>query len=346
MTPPGLRPLLLVLAAALAFVPRAARAAAAGGAHPDSGLPPDFHRLQIGDPAPDFKLPGIDGRTHTLADSRDRAALMVVFLSNHCPYSHAAETRLLPLAREFMPQGLAIVAINPNSADALRVDELGYAKYNDSFAEMGLYAKEQGFPFPYLYDGDTQQTAKDYGCLATPHVFLFDRGRRLRYAGRVDDSRFADPATVKSPDARNAVVEVLAGRPVTVATTPPVGCSTKWNFKKASVALADERWKSEPVSLANIDADGVAGLARNPTNRLRLVNVWATWCAPCVAEFPQLVSLSRRLGSRDFELVTISLDEPKDAARAKAFLEKQHVALPNRLKRVLKAEGRDTANFL
>jgi thiol-disulfide isomerase/thioredoxin len=211
---------------------------------------------------------------------------------------------------------------------------------------MKLYAKEQGFPFPYLYDGDTQVTAKAYGCLATPHVFLFDRERKLRYVGRVDDSRFADPATVKSLDARNAVVEMLAGKPVTVPSTTVMGCSTKWNSNKAEIAVADEKWKAEPVVLENIDAAGVAALAKNTSNRLRLINVWATWCAPCVAEFPGLVSLSRRLGNRDFELVTISMDDPKMESQAKKFLEKQHASPPSRLKRVLSAEGRTASNFI
>jgi peroxiredoxin len=312
------------------------------------GLPADATKLHLGDAAPDFKLLGIDGRTYTLADFPAKSApvLMVVFLSNHCPYSHAAETRLIPFAREFSSKGLAVVAINPNSPDGVRIDELGYSKYNDSYEEMKLYAKDAGFPFPYLYDGDTQVTAKAYGCLATPHVFLFDRERKLRYVGRVDDSRFEELASVKSHDTRNAVVELLAGKPVTVAQTTVMGCSTKWNTKRDDVAKADAKWKAEPVDLLPVDAAGVAALAKNTSNRLRLVNVWATWCAPCVAEFPALVSLSRRFSTRDFELVTISLDDPKLKAQAKAFLEKQHAVPSARLKQTLAAEGRQTANFI
>ena len=311
-------------------------------------LPPDAKRLALGDAAPDFKLLGIDGKTYTLADfpASKSPLLMVAFLSNHCPYSHAAETRLLPLAKEFAGKGLTVVAINPNSPDSVRIDELGYSKYNDSPEEMKLYAKEKGFTFPYLYDGETQAIAKAYGCLATPHIFIFDRERKLRYVGRVDDSRFEDPKTVKSLDARNAVVELLAGKPVTVATTPVLGCSTKWNHKRTEVAKADEKWKAEPVALENIDAAGVAALAKNSSNRLRLFNVWATWCAPCVEEFPALVSLARRLGNRDFELITISMDDPKMTAQAKKFLENQHAAPPNRLKRILKSEGREATNFI
>jgi peroxiredoxin len=338
----------LLLSALLALAPVFAASAPGGakGVKKSNGLPPDARELQLGDAAPDFRLLGIDGRQHTLADYRGAKLLMVVFLSNHCPYSHAAETRLIPLAKEFRPQGLEVVAINPNSPESVRVDELGYSKYNDSYEEMKLYARDAGFPFPYLYDGDTQEVAKAYGCLATPHVFLFDQERRLRYVGRVDDSRFEDPASVTSHDTRNAIGELLAGKPVSRPTTPVMGCSTKWNTKRGDVAQAEARWQAEPVELALADAAAVAKLARNDSNRLRLVNLWATWCAPCVAEFPALVSLARRVGNRDFELVTLSMDEPRQQAKVQAFLEKQHVATPARLKKLLAAEGRGPLNFL
>src|SRR5438552_18840612 len=127
---------------------------------------------------------------------------------------------------------LPIVEINPNIPEAVSVGELRYSKYNYGYEEMKSYAKERGFTFPYLYDGDTQATAKAYGCLCTPHIFVFDRERKLRYMGRLDDSRFADPATVKSPDARNAIEAMLAGKPVPVAETKPMGCSTKWLGKE------------------------------------------------------------------------------------------------------------------
>jgi peroxiredoxin len=312
----------------------------------ESEMPADAQRLKIGDAAPDFSLKGVDGKTHTLADFKDAPVLMVAFLSNHCPYSHAAETRLLPMVAELKDRGLAVVAINPNSPDAVDIGELGYSKYNDSYDEMKLYTKQQGFSFPYLYDGDTQKTAKAYGALCTPHVFVFDRQRKLRYAGRVDDSRVADPATVKSPDARNAIEALLAGKPVPIETTRPMGCSTKWIENKSKVLAVNEQWSNSPVTLESIDAAEVAALAKNGTNKVRLVNVWATWCVPCVAEFPGLVSISRRLANRDFELITISVDDPKDEARVKKFLENQHASIPNRVQRSLKAEGRATNNYL
>ena len=175
--------------------------------------PAGFRELNIGDPAPDFKLIGIDDKFMTLGDFKASKFLAVVFTSNHCPVSHAAEPRLIKLFQEYKAQGFGVVAINPNHPDGLRPDELGYSKYGDSFPEMKLYAKEQGFPFPFLYDGETQAVAMAYGCLATPHVFLFDQERKLRYKGWIDDCRFPDEALVKKPDLRNAVAALVANRP-------------------------------------------------------------------------------------------------------------------------------------
>ena len=126
----------------------------------ESELPPDAHHLKIGDAAPDFSLKGVDGKIYSLADFKDAPVLMVVFLSDHCPYSHAAETRLLPLVAEMKPRGLGVVAIMPNNPESMSIGELGYTKYGDSYDDMKLYAKEQGFTFPYLYDGDTQTTSE------------------------------------------------------------------------------------------------------------------------------------------------------------------------------------------
>lgn len=312
----------------------------------ESELPPDAHHLKIGDPAPDFSLKGVDGKTYSLADFKGSPLLMVVFLSDHCPVSHAAETRLLPLVAEMKPRGLAMVAISPNDPTAMAIAELGYSKYSDSFDDMKVYAKEQGFTFPYLYDGDTQLTAKAYGCLCTPHVFIFDRERKLRYTGRLDDSRFAEANTVHSTDAHNAIEELLQGKPVTVAETKPFGCSTKWKEHKAELIQIDEKMYSAPVVLEHLDVTNALALAHNNTQKLRLINVWATWCAPCVAEFPNIVALSHRFANRDFEVITISVDDPKDEAKAKNFLERQHATVPNRVQRSLKVEGRRTNNYL
>ena len=306
----------------------------------------DIQDLKIGDAAPDFKLLGLDDKRHTLGDYRAAKVLMVAFISNHCPDSHAAEARIKKLIRD-MPAGqFSLVAINPNSPDGLSIDELGFSKYNDGFDDMKKYAADEGFNFPYLYDGETQAIAKAYGCLATPHVFVFDAERKLRYKGQFDDSRFADEATVTSQDARHAVEALLAGKPVPVEITKPHGCSTKWLDKKDLVSKKVEKWDKTPVDVELIDAAGVVGLRKNGTSKMRLFNVWATTCAPCVAEFPELVTTARKFGLRDFELITISTDDPKDSTKVKAFLEKRGAGLLDRLKPSLKAEGRTTNSYI
>jgi peroxiredoxin len=310
-------------------------------------LPEGFHRLQLGDPAPDFRLTGVDDRVHTLAEFAGARFLLVVFLSNHCPYSHAAETRMLPWIDRMREKGLGVVAIQPNHPDALSIDELGYSKYSDSFPEMKLYAAEHRFTFPYLYDGDTQAVAKAYGALATPDLFLFDEHRRLRYSGRFDDSRFEDPGTVTRHDAMNALGDLLAGRPVAVPYARPMGCAVKWRTKIHKAAASNQAaWDHVPVTIEPITAAQVAALARNPTKKLRLVNVWATWCGPCVGEFPELAKLSRRLKRRDFEVITISVDAPRDAQKALRFLQAQHAGMPERIQETLKAENRTTNNYI
>jgi peroxiredoxin len=310
------------------------------------GMPPAFHTLKIGDAAPDFSLLGVDGKTYSLASFKDDPFLIVIFLSNHCPVSHAADTRFVPFVAGLEGKGVGVVAINPNSMEGLRIDELGYSKYGDSYDEMKLYAKDRGFNFPYVYDGATQSAAMAYGCLCTPHMFIFDRDRKLRYAGRFDDSQLENPASVHSTDGANAMAALLAGAPVPVEQTRPMGCSTKWLTKKGSVAEGNEEWKNLPVSLEHVDAPGVAALVKNDTGRLRVVNLWATWCVPCVEEFPGLVSISRRLNSRDFDMISVSVDDPKDEAKALQFLRKNHAAVPPGAKAAVAKEGRATNNYI
>ena len=293
------------------------------------GSPAEFRTLAIGDPAPDFNLIGVDEEQHTLADYASAKVLMIIFMSNHCPTSQAIEDRLKKLQKEYKSKGLRVVAINPNDPAALRPDELGYSKYNDSFPEMKRHAREQDFNFPYLYDGETQTTAKAYGCLATPHVFLFDQERKLRYQGRFDDSRYSSADTVTSPDTKNAVEALLAGTEVQTPETKPHGCSTKWIEKRKEVEADHQKWESGTVDVELIDAKGVAALRKNDTQKVRMFNVWATWCGPCVKEFPELVATSRKFALRDFELITISLDDPETATtEVKPFLEKHNAIIP------------------
>lgn len=334
---------LLSLLACLAAVV-AVRGADASGLV--NGHPADLRMLKSGDAAPDFELPGIDGKKHKLADYAGGEALVVLFTSNHCPTSHSIERRLQRFYEEYKGKGVKLLAINPNHPDGLSKDELGYGEFGDSFAEMKPYAEKNKWTFDYLYDGDTQTVARAYGCLATPHVFVFDKNLKLRYQGRFDDSRFYDDSTVKSKDCQNAVDAILAGKPVAVELTRPMGCSTKWREKKVLHDAKHEAWAKTPVTVEQIDKTGVAALRANPTNKYRLINVWATWCAPCVKEFPDLVEVSRKFDMRDFEVVTISLDDPKDKAKVEAFLFKQAAGLSKKVENSVRREGRTTNSYL
>ncbi|HYW80577.1 MAG TPA: redoxin domain-containing protein [Thermoguttaceae bacterium] len=288
--------------------------------------PKEVQFLPIGAAAPDFDLPGVDDKNHKLADFADAKVLVVVFTCNHCPTAQAYEDRLIKLHADYKDRGVALVAISPNDPKALRLDELGYTDVGDSLADMKIRAKDRGFTFPYLYDGEKQDVSAAYGVQATPHVFIFDAERKLRYAGRIDDS---DVGEVRSHDARNAIEAMLAGKPVPIERTRTFGCSTKWSDKRASAAESLKKWNEEQVSLHPIKAEGVERMAKNETKYLFLVNVWATWCGPCIEELPELVEIHRMYRRRGLEVITISLDEKGSREQALKVLNEKHVSAAN-----------------
>lgn len=287
----------------------------------------DVETLKIGAKAPDFKLEGTDNQFYTLDDFASSKLLMVVFTCNHCPTAQAYEDRLIAMTEEYHPKGVTVVAISPNDPSAVRLDELGYTDLNDTLEEMQLRAKHKGFNFPYLYDGDTQEATKAYGPVATPHVFIFDEERILRYVGRIDDEEKIGAA--KKHDARNALNALLADSPVPVEKTKTFGCSIKWADKGEGVKRATERWNKEQATVSAIDAAGVRELLQNNTDKVRLINVWAMWCGPCITEFPEFVDMHRMYRMRDFELVTISMDDIKQKERVLNFLNTQHASMTN-----------------
>jgi peroxiredoxin len=291
--------------------------------------PADEHpTLAIGASAPDFSLPGVDGKTYTLSSFKDAGVLVIVFTCNHCPTAQAYEDRMIQLTKDYQGKGVSVLAIMPNDPTSISLDELGYTDMGDSFEEMKLRAAEKHFNFPYLYDGKTEETAKKYGPIATPHVYIFDKNRKLRYSGRVDDVE-KPGKTPHNMDARNAIDALLAGKDVAVTTTKVFGCSIKWAEKSNWIDKAKEVWAKEPVKLDTITADGIRDLVRNHSDKLRLINVWATWCGPCVAEFGDLVDMNRMYRRRDFEFISISADEPAKMNKALQFLQKSEASGTN-----------------
>lgn len=178
--------------------------------------------LQLGDKAPDFKLPATDGTTYQLSDFDDSNVLVIFFTCNHCPYVIGSDEITRQTVDKFSAQGVKFFAINSNSINT---------HPEDDFDHMVTRMKENNFPWINSYD-ESQDIAKAYGALRTPHFFVFDRDRKLIYTGRgVDNPRETDKLTIN--DLENALSDYLKGNPVSVPLTNPIGCNVKWDGKDA-----------------------------------------------------------------------------------------------------------------
>jgi peroxiredoxin len=285
--------------------------------------------LAIGAEAPDFALPAVDGKTCHLRDFASDKVLVIVFTCDHCPTAQLYEGRIKQLAAEYRGRGVALVAIQPNDPMSVELNEMGYTDVGDSFVEMKIRAEYRHFNFPYLYDGKTQATARKYGPAATPHVFIFDRQRKLRYQGRVDDNSREE--LVKQHDARDAIEALLAEKPVAVPITPSFGCSTKWAFKEAGRSAEMVAIEKEPVKIESVDAGGLKALRTNSGGKVLLVDFWATNCSRCVQELPEFETTYRMYRNRAFELVTVCTDHPEEQKGVLAVLQRLHASSKNLL---------------
>jgi peroxiredoxin len=283
--------------------------------------------LAVGSAAPEFSLPGIDGKTHTLAEYSASPVLALVFTCNHCPTAQLYETRIKKLTDDYAGRGVQVVAIEPNDPTAIRLDELGYTDVSDSFEEMKIRAEYRHFNFPYLYDGETQAVSNRYGPKATPHVFVFDKQRILRYEGRIDNNQ--RERLVSTHDLRSALDAMVAGKPVEVSHTPVFGCSTKWKSKISSAEQEMQKIEAEPVRVDPVAAEGLKALRTNGSGKVLLINFWATWCGPCVHEFPDFETTYRMFRKRDFDLVTVSTNMPDEREGVLKELRRQHASSRN-----------------
>lgn len=301
-------------------------------------LAADFqpHTLSLGASAPDFNLPGVDGKNHALKDFAQAKVLVVIFTCDHCPTAQYYEERIKQLVTDYQTKGVAVVAIMPNDPKAIRLDELGWTDLSDSFPEMKIRARDRHFNFPYLYDGDAEAVARAYGPAATPHAFVFDQERKLRYAGAIDDSERVQ--NVQRHYVRDAIDALLAGGEPAVTKTKVIGCSTKWAGKEDSVQAYLQQLADESVSLSLAYPNTLKELRQNTSGKFRLVNFWATWCAPCVAEFDQFITINRMYRHRDFELVTVSINAPDEKKDVLEFLKKHQASCRNL---ILSSDQRD-----
>lgn len=184
--------------------------------------------LQIGGRAPAFQLPATDGKTYALEDFAGDPVLVIFFTCNHCPYVTGSDESTRKIVEKFAPRGVRFVAINSNSRNT-------YAE--DDFPHMVERMREEKFPWIYLYDA-SQDVARAYGALRTPHFYVFDRERRLVYTGRaIDNPRQSEKA--KTHDLERALEEHLAGKPISVPVTNPIGCNVKWEGRDAHWMPAD-----------------------------------------------------------------------------------------------------------
>ena len=266
--------------------------------------------LAIDAALPDFSLPGIDGKRHTPKEYAAAKVLAVVFESNHCPASIAYEQRVHDLYDKYRKQGVHVVAINPNNPKAVRLNELGFTDMSDSFEEMKVRAAFMQMAWPYLYDGETQAVSKSFGAVATPHIFVFDQDRKLRYQGAIDDSRAV--AQVKQRYAADAIDAVLAGRPVAVTESRALGCTTKW--LETSVDGVEQEMKTiqaAEVTMTPVDSAGLKAFRDNAASKKTvLVSFWQVDNKASQAQFEPLQTTYRMYAGskRPMDVVTISTD--------------------------------------
>ena len=178
-----------------------------------------MRKLEIGQRAPDFTLPGVDGKDYSLSSFKDNKIVVVLFTCNHCPYVQAYEERLICIQRDYGSKSVQLIAVNAN-------DAVAYPE--DSFDNMVRRAKERQFSFPYLRD-ETQRVARAYGAEYTPEAFLLNSKVQVRYIGRIDDN-WQHPDKVKTHDLRNAIDAVLAHKKVENPITHAIGCTIKWKY--------------------------------------------------------------------------------------------------------------------
>jgi peroxiredoxin len=296
---------------------------------PLTGMAAEHPILPLGSAAPDFSLPGVDGKIHKLSDYASSNVLVVVFTCDHCPNAQMYEGRVTQLYNDYKDKGVAVVAISPNDPKAIRIDELDSSDVSDTLDEMKIRVAYKHLQYPYLYDGDTEAVSRAYGPQASPHIFIFDQQRKLRYEGAIDDSYRIE--FVKRHYALDAINALLADQEVTVKHIGAFGCSTKWSDKEAANVAFIEKLNAQPVSVDTASADALKALHTNADGNVRLIQFWSTRCSECLKEFAGIQDIYRMYSDRNFELVVVSMNKPNEKPVVTQWLEKTHATSRNLL---------------
>ncbi|WP_052200899.1 redoxin domain-containing protein [Terriglobus sp. TAA 43] len=319
----------LATASSLAFAQTAPAPPAAPGATKTVPMSANLEHplMPIGTDAPDFALTGTDDKIHTLSEFSKGKVLVVMFESVHCPVSENYEGRMRALYDTYHGKGVEFIAINPNNPKAVRLDELGYTDLTDAPDDMKIRVRDRQIPWPYVSDGQTQTTAQKFGAVATPHVFIFDQDRKLRYEGRIDDNQ--NQSLVKVHDANDAIEALLSGGTVAVPHRPAFGCSTKWLSKTGDVDREMAKIHAEPVALTPTSAAEMTALRANNTDKVTVVHFWSTTVPNGEKDFAALQTTYRMYRGRAYDFVTVNTDGSAKTTQATDFLHAQYASSRN-----------------
>jgi peroxiredoxin len=289
----------------------------------------DRPRLAQGAAAPDFSLPGVDGKVHSLGEYAGSRVLAVVFTGNSCPASQLYEARLRKLAADYRDRGVTLVAVNPNRPAALQLQDLSFSDVGESLDDMKARAAHRQIGYPYLSDGEAQAVTRAFGVVSTPHVFVFDRDRKLQYEGRIDDNLRED--AVQSPDARNASMPCWPARPRRWRAPRVSGCRVKGLDGAANASQAQVEADKGDVPLTMAGAEDLKKTAPERDRQAVARQLLGDVVRAVRPEFPDLEATYRMYRSRNLEFVSVSVNDPEERAAVVKFLQEHRATHDNRL---------------
>jgi thiol-disulfide isomerase/thioredoxin len=263
-------------------------------------------KLSVGDQAPDWsELIGTDDKKHSLENYRDFSVLVIVFTCNHCPVAKMYEDRFVAFSKQYKKKGVSFVAISCSLFPADRLEK------------MKQHSDEKKYPFDYVTD-PTQQTGRDYGATATPHVFVLNKKRQIAYMGAFDDSK--DPQKAERHYVRDAVEALLAKKKIEIIETRQFGCAIEYRKKL-----------SGDIALKVVGPREFKAVLAKQKGKVVVVDFWATWCLPCLKHFPKTVGWSCKYPKNKLVVISLSMDDsdPESKEAALTFLKKQNATIIN-----------------